>query len=44
LAAAKAESDGKKSQLREEIKTTRHELVKTLEEMRLNKKTIDKIV
>jgi RNA polymerase primary sigma factor len=44
LAALKVEIDGKKTALREEIQATRQELVRTLEEMRLNKKTIDKIV
>ena len=46
-AALKADADGKdskKAPIKEEIRSTRQELVKTLEEMRLNKKTIEKIV
>ena len=44
LAALKESTDGKSKELQAEIEATRQELVKTLEEMRLNKKTIDKIV
>ncbi len=40
----RAGADSKKKALDAELHSTRQELVKTLEEMRLNKKTIDKIV
>jgi RNA polymerase primary sigma factor len=36
--------DGKRKAIDQEIETTKEELVQTLEEMRINKKTIDKIV
>ena len=44
LVAFKQSTDGKTKELRAELELTREELVRTLEEMRLNKKTIDKIV
>ena len=44
LLAVKDETDGKKGAPKDEIRATRLELVKTLEEMRLNKKTIERIV
>ncbi|MCL2823136.1 MAG: RNA polymerase sigma factor RpoD [Polyangiaceae bacterium] len=44
IAALKAATDSKKSSIKEDIRTTRQELVTTLEEMHLNKKTIERIV
>jgi RNA polymerase primary sigma factor len=40
----KAKTDGKRKAIDAEIEATKEELVQTLEEMRLNRKTIDKIV
>src|SRR6478735_9420707 len=39
----KLKGDGKRKALDQELESTKQELVETLEEMRLNKKTIDKI-
>jgi RNA polymerase primary sigma factor len=44
LEERKQRTDGKRKTIDGEIETTKEELVQTLEEMRLNKKTIDKIV
>lgn len=44
LREVKSSHDGQSATLRVELERTRHELVETLEEMRLNKKTIDRIV
>jgi RNA polymerase primary sigma factor len=44
LEERKVKTDGKRKAVDVEIEATKEELVETLEEMRLNKKTIDKIV
>jgi RNA polymerase primary sigma factor len=44
LEERKQRTDGKRKAIDVEIESTKEELVQTLEEMRLNKKTIDKIV
>jgi RNA polymerase primary sigma factor len=44
LEERKVKTDGKRKTVDTEIESTKEELVETLEEMRLNKKTIDKIV
>src|SRR5689334_2943067 len=44
LEERKIKTDGKRKAVDAEIESTKEELVETLEEMRLNKKTIDKIV
>jgi RNA polymerase primary sigma factor len=44
LEERKVKTDGKRKGVDTEIETTKEELVQTLEEMRLNRKTIDKIV
>lgn len=44
LQAVKSSRDGQATRLHDELEQTRYELVETLEEMRLNKKTIDRIV
>jgi len=44
LTERKAKADGRKKAIDQEIEATQAELVQTLEEMRLNKKTIEKIV
>ncbi len=44
LEERKVKTDGKRKTIDNEIESTKEELVQTLEEMRLNRKTIDKIV
>src|SRR5262245_25788779 len=44
LEERKVKTDGKRKAVDAEIESTKEELVQTLEEMRLNRKTIDKIV
>ncbi len=44
LEERKLKTDGKRKAIDSEIEATKEELVQTLEEMRLNRKTIDKIV
>jgi RNA polymerase primary sigma factor len=44
LEERKLKTDGKRKAIDAEIESTKEELVQTLEEMRLNRKTIDKIV
>jgi len=44
LEERKVKTDGKRKAIDGEIESTKEELVQTLEEMRLNRKTIDKIV
>src|SRR3954447_2901166 len=44
LEERKIKTDGKRKAVDSEIESTKEELVQTLEEMRLNRKTIDKIV
>src|SRR5260221_5959557 len=44
LEERKVKTDGKRKAVDNEIESTKEELVQTLEEMRLNRKTIDKIV
>src|SRR6266404_6290851 len=44
LEERKIKTDGKRKAIDSEIEATKEELVQTLEEMRLNRKTIDKIV
>ena len=44
IAALKGDAEGKTTSIKEEIRSTRQELVKVLEDMRLNKKTIERIV